>query len=65
MMHAKTTVVDGRWIRVGSTDFNPLGVAINFELDAMIEDATVGAAAERMFEHDLARSREIHHHRKP
>ena len=65
MMHAKTTVVDGRWIRVGSTDFNPLGVAINFELDAMIEDATVGAAAERMFEHDLARSREIHHTRKP
>jgi phosphatidylserine/phosphatidylglycerophosphate/cardiolipin synthase-like enzyme len=50
---------------VGSTDFNPLGVAINFELDAMIEDATVGAAAERMFEHDLARSREIHHHPKP
>jgi cardiolipin synthase A/B len=29
MMHAKTSVVDGRWVRVGSTDFNPLGVAIN------------------------------------
>ena len=39
MMHAKTSVVDGRWVRVGSTDFNPLGVAINYELDAVIEDA--------------------------
>jgi phosphatidylserine/phosphatidylglycerophosphate/cardiolipin synthase-like enzyme len=59
MMHAKTTVVDGRWTRVGSTDFNPLSVAINYELDAMIEDATVGVEAEHMFERDLAMSREV------
>jgi cardiolipin synthase len=59
MMHAKTTVVDGRWTRVGSTDFNPLSVAINYELDAMIDDATIGAEAERMFERDLALSREV------
>ncbi|MEO7964619.1 MAG: phosphatidylserine/phosphatidylglycerophosphate/cardiolipin synthase family protein [Gemmatimonadaceae bacterium] len=59
MMHAKTNVVDGRWTRVGSTDFNPLGVAINFELDAVIEDPTVGAQAEEMFLSDLDRSREI------
>ena len=59
MMHAKTAVVDGRWIRVGSTDFNPLGVAINYELDAMIDDTTVGAQAEKMFERDLAESRQI------
>ena len=59
MMHAKTNVVDGRWTRVGSTDFNLLGVAINYELDAVIEDATVGAQAEAMFLEDLDRSREI------
>ncbi|HEX2717985.1 MAG TPA: phospholipase D-like domain-containing protein [Gemmatimonadaceae bacterium] len=59
MMHAKTSVMDGRWIRVGSTDFNPLGVAINFELDAVIEDRTVGAEAEAMFLSDLEQSREI------
>ncbi len=59
MMHAKTTVIDGRWVRVGSTDFNPLGIAINFELDAIIEDADVGAEAEAMFLRDLAGSREI------
>ena len=59
MMHAKTNVVDGRWVRVGSTDFNFLGVAINFELDAVIEDAEIGAQAEEMFLEDLDRSREI------
>jgi cardiolipin synthase len=59
MMHAKSSVVDGRWVRVGSTDFNPLGVAINYELDAVIEDATLGQEAERMFLADLEESREI------
>ena len=59
MMHAKTSVVDGRWVRVGSTDFNPLGVGINYELDAVIEDAALGADAEAMFLADLEQSREI------
>ncbi len=61
MMHAKTSVIDGRWVRVGSTDFNFLSVALNYELDAMIEDPVVGAAAETMFENDLAMSAEITH----
>ena len=59
MMHAKSSVVDGRFVRVGSTDFNPLGIAINFELDAVIEERGLGAAAEAMFLEDLERSREI------
>ena len=59
MMHAKTSVVDGRWVRVGSTDFNPLGVAINYELDAVIEDPELGAQAEAMFLADLEKSKEI------
>lgn len=59
MMHAKTSVVDGRWVRVGSTDFNPLGVAINYELDAVIDDAKLGKEAERMFLSDLDVSREV------
>nr|MDQ6926531.1 phospholipase D-like domain-containing protein [Candidatus Eremiobacteraeota bacterium] len=59
MMHAKTSVSDGRYARVGSTDFNPLGVAINFELDAVIDDTALGARMEAMFEDDLAHSREV------
>ncbi len=53
MMHAKTSVVDSRYTRVGSTDLNPLGLAINFELDAVIEDAAFGEQAEQMFLSDL------------
>jgi cardiolipin synthase len=59
MMHAKTSVVDGRWVRVGSTDFNPLSVSINYELDAVIEDPALGSAAEAMFLEDLQRSKEL------
>jgi len=59
MMHAKTSVVDGRWTRIGSTDYNPLGIAINFELDAVIEDRALGGQAEAMFLEDLEQSKEI------
>jgi phosphatidylserine/phosphatidylglycerophosphate/cardiolipin synthase-like enzyme len=46
-------------VRVGSTDFNPLGVAINYELDAVIDDPKLGMEAERMFLADLDDSREV------
>ena len=59
MMHAKTSVMDGRWVRVGSTDFNPLGVAINYELDAVIESRELGQAAVEMFLRDFEESTEI------
>lgn len=59
MMHAKTSVMDCRWVRVGSTDFNPLGVAINYELDAVIESKELGQAAVEMFLRDLEQSTEI------
>jgi cardiolipin synthase len=59
MMHAKTSVIDGRWVRVGSTDFNPLGIAINYELDAVIESQELGKAAEAMYLRDLEESTEI------
>jgi cardiolipin synthase len=59
MMHAKTSVVDGRWVRVGSTDFNLLGVAINYELDALVEDPTIGSEAAERFLSDLDDSHEV------
>lgn len=59
MMHAKMSVSDGRLTRVGSTDLNPLGVALNYEIDAFIDDPTLGAAASEQFLADLERSREI------
>jgi cardiolipin synthase len=59
MMHAKTSVVDGRWVRVGSTDFNLLGVAINYELDALVEDPHIAHEAEQRFLADLDASHEV------
>jgi len=59
MMHAKSTVMDGVITRIGSTDFNPLGAAINYELDAIIGDRAFGAQAEEMFLADLDQSREV------
>lgn len=59
MMHAKSSVTDGHVVCVGSTDFNPLGLAINYELDAIVLDTAVGAAAEAIFLADLASSTEI------
>ena len=59
MMHAKTSVIDGRWVRVGSTDFNMLGVAINYELDAIVEDRNIGGQAEERFLADLERSQAV------
>src|SRR5438874_3964849 len=59
MMHAKTSVVDGRWVRVGSTDFNVLGVAINYELDALVEDPQSGSEPADRFLDDLDESREV------
>jgi cardiolipin synthase A/B len=59
MMHAKSTVMDGVITRIGSTDFNPLGAAINYELDAIVGDREFGAQAEEMFLADLEHSREV------
>jgi len=59
MMHAKSSVIDGRWVRVGSTDYNALGVAINYELDAIVEDTEIGRQAEDRFLEGLDQSREV------
>lgn len=59
MMHSKMSVTDERMTRLGSTDFNPLAVTINYELDAFIDDPIVGAAASRQFLVDLDGSSEV------
>lgn len=59
MMHAKTTVADGWWSRIGSTNMNITGLMTNWEIDIVAEDVSFGAAMEAMFEDDLASAREI------
>ena len=59
MMHAKTSVADGRWTRVGSTNLNLASWIGNWELDVVAEDERVSQEMERMFLEDLAHSTEI------
>ncbi|HEV8150186.1 MAG TPA: phospholipase D-like domain-containing protein, partial [Gemmatimonadales bacterium] len=59
MLHAKTMVVDGRWTRIGSTNLNFSSLLVNYELDVLIDDATLGTAMEARFRRDLEQSDEI------
>lgn len=59
MVHAKTSVADGRWARVGSSNLNVTSWLGNWELDVAIEDRAFAASMEAMYEEDLARSTEV------
>ena len=59
LLHAKTTVVDGVWSTVGSTNLDPRSLLINDEADAVILGTDFGAQMEAMFRDDVARSKEI------
>ena len=49
MLHAKTSVVDSRWARVGSTNLNVASWIGNYELDVVVEDGTFAHAMKDMY----------------
>jgi cardiolipin synthase len=59
MLHAKTSVADARWSRVGSTNLNPASWMGNWELDVVVEDEHFGRAMEAMYVDDLSNATEI------
>ncbi|HET9066167.1 MAG TPA: phospholipase D-like domain-containing protein [Gemmatimonadales bacterium] len=59
MLHAKTATIDGRWIRVGSSNLNHSSLLANWEIDLFIEDAGLAEAMERQYSGDLGGSGEI------
>jgi hypothetical protein len=59
MLHAKTVLVDGRWIRVGSSNLNPSSLMANWEIDLFIEDPDLADQMARQFADDLGHSGEI------
>jgi cardiolipin synthase len=59
MMHAKTMVVDDHWLKVGSSNLNPSSLALNYELDLLLEDRGATAAAAGQFLRDLGNAAEI------
>jgi len=59
MLHAKTSVADGRWSRVGSTNLNIASWLGNCELDVVVEDELFGREMEEMYLQDLANATEV------
>ena len=59
MLHAKTSVVDGQWARVGSTNLNLQSWMGNYELDVAVEDPGFAGELEAIFLEDLANATEI------
>ena len=59
MIHAKTSVVDGIWCRVGSSNLNAASLLGNWELDVGVLDADLGTQLQGLFLADLASAVEI------
>jgi phosphatidylserine/phosphatidylglycerophosphate/cardiolipin synthase-like enzyme len=56
MFHAKTMVVDGTFVTIGSTNFDHRSFRLNDEINLTVYDREVGRRLEEMFVSDLARS---------
>ena len=59
MIHAKTMVVDGTVAMVGSANMDLRSFRLNFEVHALVRDASTAAELEACFEADLAVSSPI------
>ncbi len=59
MIHAKTSVSDGLWCRIGSSNLNAASLLGNWEIDIGIFDRECASALEALFLGDLASSVEI------
>lgn len=59
MIHAKTSVADGIWCRVGSSNLNAASLLGNWEIDVGVLDPELAGQLEGLFLADLASSVEI------
>jgi cardiolipin synthase len=59
MYHVKMMIVDGLWVTVGSTNFDPRSFAINDEANLDILDSAFAQRQTAIFEADLKESRRI------
>jgi cardiolipin synthase len=59
MMHAKAIVADGRFVSVGTVNFDNRSMSFNDETTLLAVDDELGARMERLFESDLEYSTEI------
>jgi len=59
MYHCKVLVVDGRWVSVGSTNFDSRSFRLNDEANLNVYDEGFAALQAAQFEQDLARTRRV------
>ena len=59
MFHCKALIVDSRLVSVGSTNFDNRSFRLNDEANLNVYDRVFAERIERVFEQDLARSREV------
>jgi cardiolipin synthase len=59
MVHAKTIVVDDRWLKVGSSNLNPSSLGANYELDLLADGREVALQAAAWFLRDVSDAVEI------
>ena len=59
LLHAKTMIVDDLWATVGSTNLDRRSFELNEELNLTVFDARIASELNRIFDDDLAHSREI------
>lgn len=59
MIHGKTMVADGRWVRVGTSNINASSLTGNYELDLVVEDPELARAMEHQFRRDIGDSAEV------
>ncbi|MFW6051768.1 MAG: phospholipase D-like domain-containing protein [Myxococcota bacterium] len=59
ILHAKSAVVDDRWVAVGTYNLDWRSWRFNLEIVVAVEDARVGRAMEERFRRDLAQSVEV------
>jgi len=59
MMHAKTFVIDGRWLTIGSLNFDNRSLAFNNESNLVVLDEALGARMDSIFVEDLRHSKQI------
>jgi cardiolipin synthase len=59
MMHAKTLIVDGRWVVLGSTNIDNRSFGLNDEVNLVVESPDLAARLRAAFETDLLSSERL------
>ena len=59
MMHAKTIVVDGQWLSVGSMNADNRSISFNDESNLVVLDQAMAAHMEEVYHNDLEYAKEI------